>query len=163
MKKLGLVLLGLGVFLLVGCADETNQSVISELQATIETQEARIAELEEQLESTPVTSGSADQDQPWNRWLDTQEEGRMLSHGLTVGQVRDDLMEQIDLVPIEPARYGATIHFNDVYIAEYSVLVYASDGHWEEQLFLSYHVEGDVITWTVIAYTNEGQLHLVGE
>jgi len=161
MRKQSLILLGVCILLLSGCAEEADQAVMDDLQETIEAQEERIAELEEQLENAQATSDPMDQS--WSRWVDTQEEDRVLWHGLTIGEVREDLMERIDLIPIEPARYGATIHFSDIYVGSYAVLAYASDGHWEEQLFLSYQVEDRVMTWTVIAYTFEGQVHLVNE
>jgi len=161
MKKRNLWLLGVCVLFLSGCANGGDQATINDLQETIDQQEIRIAELEEQLENSPATTEPIDQ--PWSRWIDTQEEDRVLWHGLSVGQVRDDLIERVDLIPIEPARYGAVIHFSDVYVGNYSVLAYASDGHWEEQLFLSYQVEDGVITWTVMTYSFEGELHRVSE
>ena len=156
MKKQNFVLLGICLLLMSGCASEADQVVVDDLQETIAIQEERIATLEAQLENDSMGS-------TWNRWVDTQEEDHVMWHGLTVGQVREDLIERIDLVPMEPARYGATIQFDDFHIGDYSVLAYVSDGHWEEQLFLSYQVEEGTLTWTVVAYTFEGQVHLVRE
>ena len=160
MKKLGFILLSGFVLLLSSCGEQANPGdsgeSIDELQAIIAAQAEQITELQEQLNQQSTCDETSED---WNRFIQANDE--MLWHGLTVGQVREDLLNNDDLIPIEPARYGVYARFDlySIYVGRQTVLAYASDGHWEEQIFLSYQVEDGVITWTVIAYTHGDELH----
>jgi len=154
MKKLGFILFGGFILLLSSCGQEANHAEsIDDLQAIIATQEEQIAALQAQVDQTSS--------EDWNRFLDTQASHEVLSHGLTVGEVKQDLLDSETIIPIEPMRAGVLARFDPsgIYVGSLTVLAYASDGHWEEQIFLSYQVEDGQIIWTVVAYTYEGTLH----
>lgn len=162
MKKLGFILFSGFILLLSGCGQEASQrESIDELQVIISAQEGQIAELQAQLDQLSTEEAPAASDD-WNRFVDTQASDEVLWHGLTVGEIKQDLLANEALIPIEPMRDGVLARFDlgSIYVGNQTVLAYASDGHWEEQIFLSYQVENETITWTVIAYTYEGELHL---
>jgi len=172
MKKLSYLLLIGFTVLLTACTPQTSETEsIEELQAIISDQEIQLAELEAELvelhiQLTENEVPADPQDAPdlsWNRWTDTQAADTVLEHGLTVEEVRQNLLNNEAIIPLEGARHDVPARFDEtsIYIGPSTALAYASDGHWEEQLFLSYQVENGVITWTVIAYTYEGELRII--
>ena len=125
MKKLAFILFSRLLKLLSGYGRQVEHTQsIENLQAIISDQVGQLTELREQLQAIP--------DNEWNRWLDKQQTDTVLWHGLTVREVKQDLMDNEMLIPIEAARYGVFPRFSEtsIYVGRYSVLAYASDGHF---------------------------------
>ncbi|HOV68789.1 MAG TPA: hypothetical protein PLZ84_00520 [Clostridia bacterium] len=90
------------------------------------------------------------------RHIDSLEEpAPALPEGITVAQLKKDLLTHTELIPFEGVLGGTPIYFGDTFrcLPGHHVFIYAEDGHICADMILSYEINKDKsINWKLVAY-----------